>query len=35
VLYYRDDGSAGNNEVGEYGAVLYLFAVNAMRKSGF
>jgi hypothetical protein len=34
VLYYRDDGNAGNNEVGEYSAVLYLFAVKAMQRSG-
>jgi hypothetical protein len=35
VLYYRDDGNAGNNEAGVCETVLYLFAVKAMQTSGF
>ena len=35
VLYYRDDGNCGNNEVGISGAPVYLFAVNALAKAGF
>jgi len=35
VLCYRDDGNAGNNEVGEFESVLYLFAIKAMQSAGF
>jgi endoglucanase len=35
VLFYRDDGNAGNNEVGISSSPVYLFAVNALKKAGF
>ncbi len=35
VLYYMDDGTPGNSEAGVYSSVLYVFAVNALKKSGF
>jgi hypothetical protein len=35
VLCYVDDGNAGNNEATIYKSVLYVFAVNAMKKAGF
>ncbi len=35
ALYYMDDGNAGNNEAGMYSSVLHVFALNALKKSGF
>ena len=35
VLYYRDNGNAGNNEVGVYASVLYIFGMNALKDAGF
>ena len=35
MLYYRDDGNCGNNEVGISGSPIYIFAVAAMKKAGY
>ncbi len=35
VLYYRDDGNCNNNEVCITTAPMYLFAINALKKSGY
>ncbi len=35
VLYYFDDGNVSNTESTIYQTVAYLFAVNAMKASGF
>ena len=35
VLYYRDDGNCGNNEVSITTAPVYLFAVNALKQAGY
>ena len=35
VLYYRDDGNCGNNEVGISTSPVYLFAVNALKRAGY
>jgi len=35
VLYYRDDGNAGNNEACIAVSATYIFGINALKKAGY